>query len=334
MGELQAWIDGVESEVHEVARTGDTNATQHVGALVRDSFQRIEDASRRGSATVGLSTGFERLDALTGGMQPGQFWIVAGRPGMGKTSLAMNIAVNAAWPVDGVAKVGVGVFSLEMPAHEVSTRLVCSEARVDLGKLRNASLQPDDWSRLTEAAQGVSSLPLWVDDTPGLSPMALRSKARRLRSECDRRKVKLGVIVVDHIGLMRGGLGPKASREQEVSECSRSLKELAKELQCTVIGLSQLNRQVEMRAKDKRPQLSDMRDSGSLEQDCDTAVFMYRDEYYHPDSKTPGIAEAAVLKQRNGPTGKVLLRWQGAYTRFETLAPADYPQHWTETGES
>jgi replicative DNA helicase len=334
VGELQGWIDGIEQEVHEVARKGDTNATQHVGALVATSFARIEDAARRGSSTIGISTGFERLDALTGGMQAGQFWIVAGRPGMGKTSIAMNIAVNAAWPSDGgLGTVGVGVFSLEMPGHEVTTRMVCGEGRVDLGKLRNGFVQPDDWAKLTEAARGVSALPLWVDDTPGLSPMALRSKARRLASECERRGARLGVIVVDHIGLMRAGLSRNANREQEVGECSRSMKELAKELGCTVIALSQLNRQVEMR-KDRRPVLSDLRDSGSLEQDCDTAVFMYRDEYYYQDSKTPGLAEAAVLKQRSGPTGKALLRWRGEYTRFETLAPQDYPQHWSEGDES
>lgn len=329
VGELQAWIDGAESEVHAIARTSETVSMQPVSEVLTAAFTQITAAAERGDRIVGASTGFDRLDAMTGGFESGKLWIIAGRPGMGKTSLATCAAMNVAWPKEGQRPtLGVGIFSLEMTKIEMATRMACAEARVDLSKIRQGFLQPDDWRRLTEAASGISALPIHIDATEGLSPMALRSKVRRLRSEYARIGVSLALVVVDHVGLMRAELGPNASREQEVGECSRSLKELAKECDTTVLELVQLNRGLEARnVKNKRPAISDMRDSGRLEEDADTVLLVYRDEYYNPEStNAKGIAEVIIGKQRSGPTGKVLMRFSPSCTRFDNLAPNDYPE--------
>lgn len=225
------------------------------------------------------------------------------------------------------------VFSLEMPREQLGTRMVCSEGRVDLGKLRQGYLQPEDWRRLTEAASYLSSLPIWIDDTPALGILELRAKVRRIQAEYNRPATpsaperKVGLVVVDYLQLMKGRDGVN-SREQEISEISRGLKQLAKELCVPVIALSQLNRAVETRTtKDKRPQLSDLRESGAIEQDADTIIFIYRDEYYNAETtSSKGIAELIIAKQRNGPTGKVLTRFTATCTRFDNLAPGDYPE--------
>lgn len=330
VGELQTWIDSAESEIHEIARASETTTMQPVGELVRGAFEAIKAAADRGDRLTGLSTGYERLDAKTGGLETGKLWVIAGRPAMGKTALATCMVLNAVWPKDDKtpATVGAGIFSLEMTKLEMAKRMVCSEARVDLNKVRQGFLQPQDWQRLAGAAAAISNLPIYIDDTPGLSPMALRSKVRRLRSDFARRNIRLGVVVLDHVGLMRPELGPLFNREQEVGECSRTLKEIAKECELTVVELVQLNRGVEGRnVKDKRPSISDMRDSGRLEEDADTILLVYRDEYYNPDStNAKGVAEIIVGKQRGGPTGKVLLRFNGSCTRFDNLAPGDYPE--------
>ena len=222
------------------------------------------------------------------------------------------------------------VFSLEMPRDQIATRMVCSEAHVDVGKVRKGLLSNDDWARLTQAASFLSRVPIWIDDTPALSVMDLRSKVRRIQADLAHaaepgQERRLGMVMVDYLQLMRGREGAQ-SREQEISEISRGLKHLAKELRVPVVALSQLNRAVETRAgKDKRPQLSDLRESGAIEQDADMIVFIYRDEYYNKESPAKGIAELIVAKQRNGPTGKVPVRFTSSCTRFDNLEPGDIP---------
>jgi replicative DNA helicase len=263
------------------------------------------------------------------------------------TSFVLNVATNVASPrtitlpatADRAAKtqdepgLGVCVFSLEMPREQLAVRMVCSEGRVDLGRLRQGHLHADDWRKLTEAGSYLSSLPLWIDDTPGITLQAIRSKVRRLKAGFDRAATettparRVGMVMVDYLQLMRGRDGVQ-SREQEISEISRGLKGLAKELKVSVIALSQLNRAVETRTtKDKRPQLSDLRESGAIEQDADTIIFIYRDDYYNPEtSDLKGIAELIIAKQRNGPTGKVKVRFSASCTRFDNLEPGDYPE--------
>jgi replicative DNA helicase len=257
---------------------------------------------------------------------------------MGKTSFVLNLAVNVAQPrrsiVDGteIEQLGAGVafFSLEMPREQLAARILSSEGRVDVSKFRSGQIRGEDWNKLTEAAAMLGRIPLWLDDTPAISLLDLRAKIRRLQAEISRstsdgpRAERLGLVVIDYLQLMTGRRDA-GSREQEISEISRGLKQLAKEMKMCVIALSQLNRSVETRtSKDKRPQLSDLRESGAIEQDADAIMFIYRDEYYFEDSPDRGIAEVIVAKQRNGPTGKVKVRFESAYTRFDNLAPDDY----------
>ncbi|MEJ7730165.1 MAG: replicative DNA helicase [Polyangiaceae bacterium] len=342
VGTVQEFIDGAEQAVYDLARTADSTATQPLATVLKAAFEQISKAAERGDRITGISTGYEKLDAKTAGLHDGDLTIVAARPGMGKTSFVLNLAVNVASPRtvttpgpgedDGQSGDrhepghGVAVFSLEMPREQLATRMVCSEGRVDLGKLRQGYLQPDDWRRLTEAASYLSSLPIWIDDTPALGMLELRAKVRRIQAEYARIG-RLGLVVIDYLQLMKGRDGVN-SREQEISEISRGMKQLAKELRVPVIALSQLNRAVETRnTKDKRPQLSDLRESGAIEQDADTICFIYRDEYYNPETtNAKGIAELIIAKQRNGPTGKVLTRFTASCTRFDNLAPGDYPE--------
>jgi replicative DNA helicase len=344
---VQEFIDGAEQAVYQLARTPQGTATQPIAQVLKAAFEQITAAAERGDRITGISTGYEKLDAKTAGLHDGDLSIIAARPGMGKTSFVLNVAVNVASPRTvsspgpdqaghGVERhdpgFGAAVFSLEMPREQLATRMVCSEGRVDVGKLRQGFLQPDDWRRLTEAASYLSTLPLWIDDTPAISLLELRAKVRRIQAEYDRPPSegnpgrRIGLVVIDYLQLMKGRDGV-SSREQEISEISRGLKQLAKELKVAVIALSQLNRAVETRTtKDKRPQLSDLRESGAIEQDADNIIFIYRDEYYNPETTNhKGIAEIIVAKQRNGPTGKVLTRFTSSCTRFDNLAPGDYP---------
>jgi replicative DNA helicase len=349
VGTVQEFIDKAEQAVYELARTAESQSSQRLNEVLKAAFEQITKAAERGDRITGISTGYEKLDAKTAGLHEGDLTIVAARPGMGKTSFVLNLAVNVASPrtvsVPGPGDAGYGdnverqepgygvaVFSLEMPREQLASRMVCSEGRVDLGKLRQGFLQAEDWRRLTEAASYLSSLPVWVDDTPALGLLELRAKVRRIQAEYNRApdgvhtERKLGLVVIDYLQLMQGRPGV-SSREQEISEISRGLKQLAKELRVPVIALSQLNRAVETRtSKDKRPQLSDLRESGAIEQDADTIVFIYRDDYYNPETTDrKGIAELIIAKQRNGPTGKVLTRFTSSCTRFDNLAPGDYP---------
>ncbi len=348
VGVVQEFIDGAEQSIYELARTAQQSSVQPINQVLRAAFQQITAAAERGDRITGIPTGYEKLDGKTAGLHPGDLMIVAARPGMGKTSFVLNLGVNVASPrtvaTPGPGEQGAGierqepgfgvcVFSLEMPREQLAVRMVCAEGRVDVGKVRQGYLQPDDWRRLTEAASYLSSLPVWIDDTSALGVLELRAKVRRIQAEYNREATattaerKVGLVVVDYLQLMKGRDGVN-SREQEISEISRGLKQLAKELAVPVIALSQLNRAVETRTtKDKRPQLSDLRESGAIEQDADTIIFIYRDEYYNPETtNAKGIAELIISKQRNGPTGKVLTRFTASCTRFDNLAQGDYPE--------
>ncbi len=349
VGTVQGFVDSAEQQIYELARTPESSTVLPIKQVIMTAFKQIQDATNRGDAITGVSTGFERLDAMTAGLHDGDLMIVAARPGMGKTSFVLNMAVNIAMPrrVRAPAPteagygereietpgLGVAVFSLEMPREQLGTRMVCAEARVDLGRLRQGHVPGSDWNRLTEAAGMLSKLPIWIDDSPMLSILDLRAKVRRIQADHERTMLgqpgdhRIGLVMVDYLQLMKGRDGVQ-SREQEISEISRGLKGLAKELRVPVVALSQLNRGVETRAgKDKRPMLSDLRESGAIEQDADCILFIYRDEYYNPETTDRrGVAELIISKQRNGPTGKVFVRFAASCTRFDNLAPQDYPE--------
>lgn len=311
-GEFKDFLDYAESSVFNVAKERETNPYTSIGAIIPEIFSNLHRAAQSRQPIIGATTGFTKLDAKTAGMNPGDLIIIAGRPAMGKTSFALNIAVNMAMAEQKAA----AVFSLEMPKEQLALRLLSSEARVDNMKLRTASeLSTEDWKNLANATGRITDLPIIIDDTPSISVLELRSKARRIQAEQG-----LGLIVVDYLQLMRSGRRIE-SREQEISEISRNLKALAKELNVPVIALSQLNRKVEDRGnKDKRPQMSDLRESGAIEQDADTIWFVYRDEVYNPNEiDNKGLAEIIVGKNRSGSTGTVQVAFHAAYTRFENL---------------
>jgi replicative DNA helicase len=309
-GEFRDFLDHAESSVFGVAKEREVNPYESLRSVVHKAFSVLRDASRDNRKLVGAPTGFSRLDALTAGMSPGDLIIIAGRPGMGKTSFALNIGTNMC----AATRQPVAVFSLEMPKDQLGLRMLSSEARVDNMRIRKADLLREDWPKLAKAAGALAELPMVLDDTPSISVLELRSKARRIQSEQG-----LGLIIVDYLQLMRSGRRIE-SREQEISEISRSLKALAKELKLPVIALSQLNRKVEDRgAKDKRPQMSDLRESGAIEQDADTIWFVYRDEVYNKESPDQGIAEIIVGKNRAGSTGDLKVRFHASYTRFDNL---------------
>lgn len=345
VGIPQEFIDLAEQELYDIARTPETSTVHPLKDVLTTAFKQISAAAERGDQITGVPTRYVDLDKKTAGLHRGDLMIVAARPGMGKTSFVLNLAVNVASPQsvivpgpghDGYGEqeaerpgYGVAVFSLEMPKEQVAARMVCCEARVDLGKLRQGNLTQDDWAQLTSAASMLANLPVWIDDSPGLGILELRAKVRRLQAEYSRAHGPdapgLGCVVIDYLQLMQGRKNAQ-SREQEISEISRGLKQLAKELSVPVIALSQLNRGVETRSgKDKRPLLSDLRESGAIEQDADIIIFIYRDEYYNHETTTDhGIAELIVAKQRNGPTGTVRVRFVSSCTRFENLAPGEY----------
>ena len=307
-------LDEAEQKIFNIGEEGSRmkQGFQGMDTLVVDLMDRVQEMADNPNDITGVPTGFYDLDRMTAGFQAGDMIVLAARPSMGKTALAINIAEHVALN-EGLP---VAVFSMEMGAAQLAVRIVGSIGRINQGHLRTGKLTDDEWPRLTEAIEKLRNISLHIDETPGLTPSELRANARRLARQCG----KLGLIVVDYLQLMSGSSGSNGeNRATELGEISRGLKMLAKELQCPVIALSQLNRSVEQRT-DKRPMMSDLRESGAIEQDADIIMFIYRDEYYNKDSKEPGVAEVIIGKQRNGPTGTVKLAFMNQLTRFESLA--------------
>lgn len=308
-------LDSAEQKIFKIAEhgargSGPVNITNYLTT----AMERIDTLYHSNQPVTGLPTGFNDFDDMTSGLQKGDLVIVAGRPSMGKTALAMNMAEHAAIKT----RQPVLVFSMEMPGEQLALRLMSSLGRIDQHRVRNGKLHDEDWPRLTSAVSMLSEAPLFIDDTPALSPAEVRARARRLYRE----QGKLGLIVVDYLQLMQVQ-GYKENRTNEISEISRSLKALAKELNVPVIALSQLNRSLEQR-HDRRPVMSDLRESGAIEQDADLIVFIYRDEVYNEESPDKGTAEIIIAKQRNGPIGKLRLTFLGQYTVFENYAHSHY----------
>ena len=312
-------LDDAEKMVFEIADKGTRGKKgfKSLKDILPEAVDRIDMLHQSEGDITGISTGYNEFDKLTAGLQPGDLIIIAGRPSMGKTTLAVNIAENAAIG----SKVPTAIFSMEMPAQQLAFRMISSLGRVDQTHLRTGNFPDEDWSRINTAVQLMSDAPIYIDDTPSLSPGEIRARARRLQREHG-----LGLIVIDYLQLMQVP-GNKENRATEISEISRGLKALAKELSCPVIALSQLNRSVEQRT-DKRPVMSDLRESGAIEQDADVILFIYREEVYNQDTPRKGIADIAIAKQRNGPIGDFPLTFVGRYTKFENWVPdsySDYP---------
>jgi replicative DNA helicase len=310
-------LDKAEHSIFEISENKVRPSYFPIREIIKDSFRSIEDLYARKELITGVPTGFEKIDDLTSGLQKSDLIIIAGRPSMGKTAFALNIAQFASLE----AQIPVAVFSLEMSKEQLAFRLLASEAKVDSQRLRKGFLGETDWPKLTTAAGRLSEAQLFIDDTPAITVLEMKAKSRRLKAD-----QKLGLIVVDYIQLMRGG-NYRESREQEISEISRSLKALAKELKVPVIALSQLNRKVEDRTN-RRPQMADLRESGAIEQDADVIAFIYRDEVYNKSDDNPekGMAEIIIGKQRNGPTGTVKLAFLEKFTSFENLARPESTQ--------
>ena len=307
-------LDEAEAKVFAIAEGGFRHQTgfQHINPLLTQVVERIQELHDRDNPSdiTGVPTGYHDLDAKTSGLQPGDLLIVAGRPSMGKTSFALNMAEHVAIEVG----LPVAVFSMEMGGAQLAMRMLSSVGRLDAHRVRTGRLNDDEWSRLTFALGKMHEAPLYIDETPALNPIDLRARARRLHRQCG----KLGLIVIDYLQLMSSA-GQGENRATEISEISRSLKGLAKELNVPVMALSQLNRSLEQRPN-KRPVMSDLRESGAIEQDADVIMFIYRDEVYNPDTPDKGSAEIIIGKQRNGPIGMVRLTFLGEYTRFENFA--------------
>jgi replicative DNA helicase len=305
-------LSSAEQQVFAIAEAGARGRTDFVAMnkALSEAFDVLQTRYANGGSVTGLPTGYTEFDEMTAGLQPTDLIILAARPAMGKTTFALNIAEHAAIRT----KKAVAVFSMEMSSSQLALRLISSNGRVNAQRLRSGQLEDEDWSRVTGAIRMLREAKIFIDDTPGLSPDVLRAKARRLKREHD-----LGLVVVDYLQLMSVP-GNTENRATEISEISRSLKHLAKELNVPVIALSQLNRSLETRA-DKRPVMADLRESGAIEQDADIILFIYRDDYYNKEnSPDKGLAEVIIGKQRNGPTGSVKLKFFGEYTRFDNLS--------------
>ncbi|MDY6820047.1 MAG: replicative DNA helicase [Deferribacterota bacterium] len=307
-GNIDELLDELEKNVFKLSEYKLSDNMQPLGNLIEDALHSLETVYQNQGSTSGLPTSYIDLDKLIEGFQPGDFAIVAGRPSMGKTAFAINIAVNIASKL----KKSVAIFSLEMSARQLVQRIISSEARINSTKLKNGSLSLEEWQNLAAVGSNLSELKLFIDDTPAVSVMEIRGKCRRLK-----REYGLDLIIIDYLQLMGGSRAD--NREQQISEISRSIKSLAKELDVPIIALSQLNRSVEART-DKRPYPSDLRESGAIEQDADLILFLYRDEVYNKDTKLQGIAEIIVSKHRNGPTGTAYLAFIKECTRFENAA--------------
>ncbi len=308
-------VDEAERMVFEIAERGQRAGSGFIGLrkILPGVIDRLDELSHSDGDITGVATGFQKFDALTAGLHGGELIIIAGRPSMGKTTLAMNIAENAAI----AGKVPTAIFSMEMSAEQLAFRMIGSIGRVNQSNLRTGRFSDEDWTRINSAVALMSQAPIFIDDTPALSPTEIRARSRRLKREHG-----LGLIVVDYLQLM-GISGTRENRATEISEISRALKALAKELNVPIVALSQLNRGVEQRT-DKRPVMSDLRESGAIEQDADLIAFIYREEVYDPETPRKGVADIIIAKQRNGPIGDFHLTFLGEYTRFENLIAEDY----------
>ncbi|MBA1334698.1 MAG: Replicative DNA helicase (DnaB) [Firmicutes bacterium] len=307
--EVDGIIEYAEKSIFDLSQRKVTRSFIPIKDILISSFNRIEKLYSTKATITGISTGFTDIDNKTSGMQKSDLLLVAARPSMGKTAFALNIAHNAALK----SGVPVAIFSLEMSKEQLVNRMICAEANIDSHKLRTGNLEEDDWPKLALSVNKLSKANIYIDDTPGITVPEMRSKCRRLKLERG-----LELVVVDYLQLMQGS-GRAESRQQEISDISRSLKALAREMDCPVLALSQLSRAPEMRSE-HRPMLSDLRESGAIEQDADVVMFLYRDEYYHPDTEKKSIAEVIIAKQRNGPTGTVELVWMDKYTKFADMA--------------
>ena len=308
-GHIDAVVDTAERFIFEVSDRKHAGTYRILKDVIKDSIEKIDKLFQQKSHITGVATGYVDFDRKTAGLQPSDLIIIAGRPSMGKSAFAIGMAEYAGV----VGKVPTAIFSLEMSKEQLVQRMLCSHAKVDAQKVRTGYFATSDWPRLTAAAGKLSEAPIFIDDTPAISVMELRAKARRLKSQHD-----IQLIILDYLQLMRGSSGME-SRQQEISEISRSLKALARELNVPVVAISQLSRAVESRS-DHRPQLSDLRESGAIEQDADVVVLILREEYYTPTPENEGIAEIIVAKQRNGPVGSLKLTFVREFTRFENIA--------------
>ena len=307
-GNIDEVVDSAEQLIFEITDSKPKGSYLHLKEIIKDSIETIDSLYQKKAHVTGIPTGFIDFDIKTSGLQASDLIVIAGRPSMGKSAMAIGIAEYAGV----VEKIPLAIFSLEMSKEQLVQRMLCSHARVDAHKVRTGYLAPSDWPRLTSAAGKLSEAPIFIDDTPAISVMELRAKARRLKAQQD---IKL--IILDYLQLMRGSADME-NRQQEISEISRSIKALARELHIPIVAISQLSRAVEART-DHRPQLSDLRESGAIEQDADVVVLILREEYYNPTSDNQGIAEINIAKQRNGPVGSLKLTFIKEYTRFENI---------------
>ncbi len=310
--DIEEFLDSTEKVILNISERMGRSSFYPIKSVIKDSFKTIEKMYTEGAESPGIVTGFKDFDKITTGFQPADLVVVAGRPSMGKTSFCLNIAANVALK----QKLSVAVFSLEMSKEQLVQRMLCSESRIDSSLLRggqSGEVGEEDWYRLTRAAGELAEAPIYIDDSAQITPLEMRAKSRRLKLSSN-----LGLIIIDYLQLMRSR-GRYENREKEISDISRSLKALAKELSVPVVALSQLNRGVESRV-DKRPQMSDLRESGAIEQDADLVAFIYRDEVYNSDTEDKGIAEIIISKHRNGRTGVAKVAFQAQFTRFENLA--------------
>ena len=307
--EVEELMDNAEKKIFGVMQNRSQKTYSSMKDILVDTFIELEELYNRKEHVTGVPTGFIDLDYKTAGLHGSELILVAARPAMGKSAFALNIATNAAVR----AKTPVAIFSLEMSKEQMANRILCSEALVDSNKVRTGKVEDDDWTKLAEASGILSEAQIFIDDTPGISIMEIRAKCRKMKLEKD-----IGLVVIDYLQLVQGSNKRVGSREQEIAEISRSLKILAKEINVPVIALSQLSRAPEQRP-DHRPMLSDLRESGSIEQDADIVMFLYRDDYYNQDSDKKNVAEVILAKHRAGSTGTVELAWLGSYTKFANL---------------
>ena len=310
-------MDETEKSIFNVLQDKRDDNFMPIRKIVMTTLKNIEKASKSNSHVTGLPTGFDDLDYKTSGLQPSDLILLAARPSMGKTALALNIAQQMAFRKN----IPVAVFSLEMSKEQLMNRLLAMESHVDSHNIRTGQMKSDEWDKLVDAAEDISNSKMVIDDTPGITISELRSKARKYKLDYD-----IQIIFIDYLQLMAGN-GKTDNRQQEISDISRALKALARELNIPIIALSQLNRSVEQR-EDHRPMLSDLRESGAIEQDADVVMFIYRDEYYHKDSEDKGIAEVIIAKQRNGPIGTVKLVWLPQYTKFANMTVKREPKEY------